>query len=126
MPFRQQFWVGDGERIWKEFWQVVMVGDEHIHAVCAGVIHCCVGSDAGIAGQDEFCAALNDFLQVAGINPVALAFPHRDMKSNIGMQFLESLNENGRGGLAIRIEIAPNTDGCVGTNGFFQMIGDGR
>ena len=125
MPFRQEFGVGNCEGLWQGFGEIVMVGDEHIHAARAGIFHGRMGGDAGIAGQDEFCAAVNDLLQVGNIDPVALVLPHRDMEGDIRMQFLERLDEDGRGGLAIRIEITPDADGCMGVDGCFQTICNG-
>jgi hypothetical protein len=41
------------------------------------------------------------------------------------VQILKRLDKDGCGGLAIRIEITPNTDAAVLVDGFFETIYDG-
>jgi hypothetical protein len=56
---------------------------------------------------------------------MALILPHRDMENDLRMQILEGLDKDGGGGLAIRIEITPNTDAALVMDGFFETIYDG-
>ena len=123
--YRQKLGVGERGGFRKGFGQIMVVGDKHIHATRAGILHGRVGGDAGITSEDKVCTAVDDFLQERNIYPVALAGAHRNVKGYIRMQLLERLHEDGCGGLTIRIKITPNTDGGMGVDSRFQPIYDG-
>ncbi len=99
-----------------------MVGDDHLHAARSGVFHGLVGGDAGIAGQDEFCTLVNDFLQMWNIDAVTLALAHRDVVGDIRAQGMQGLDEHGRGGLPVHIEITPDANGLAGTDGALHPV----
>ena len=125
VPVRQKLRVGEREGFWKDFGEIMVVGDKHIHIARAGIIHGSVGGDAGIAGKDKACAAVNHFLQERKIHPVALAGAHRNVKGDIRVQIPERLYQDGGGGLAVRVEITPNANGGVGVDGGFQPVYNG-
>ena len=52
------------------FAQIVMIGDDEVHAAGFGVVHGFVSGDAGVTGQDEFCAAVDDLGQFGDVDAV--------------------------------------------------------
>ena len=70
MFIRQHFGIDDCNGIRQGFAQIVMIGDDKVHAAGFGVVHGFVGGDAGVAGQDQFCAAVDDLGQLRDVDAV--------------------------------------------------------
>jgi hypothetical protein len=70
--------------------QVVVIADNHIHTALAGIIHCLVGVNACIAGQDQIGAILDDPLQVELVDPMGFARPHRDVVADLPPQVAQA------------------------------------
>ena len=47
-----------------------MVSDDEIYATGFGIVHGFMGGDAGVAGQDEFRAAVDDLGQFGDVDAV--------------------------------------------------------
>jgi hypothetical protein len=88
----------------------VVVGDDDIHAAGVAVVDGVVGGDAGVAGEDEFCAVVDDGSEGFDMNAVTLFSSDGDVIDDVRIQGAQGLHEQGGGGLPVHVEIAPDAD----------------
>jgi hypothetical protein len=69
-----------------------------------------VGGDAGIAGQDKFCAAVDDLGQLREVDAMRRYGPDRDVVRHICAEGLQGLDQQSSGGLAVHIEVSPDAN----------------
>ncbi|MBV6467733.1 MAG: hypothetical protein PGMFKBFP_03103 [Anaerolineales bacterium] len=113
MILGQHLRVDDGRRVGERFSQVVMVGDDHVHAARVGVVNRRVRGDARVAGDDERRAVVNDGLETLHVDAVTLLAADRDVVHNLRSNAAQRLDEQRGGGLSVHVEVAPNADGLA-------------
>ena len=91
-----------------------MVGDDHVHAARVGVIDGSMSGNAGIAGEDQGSAILDDRLERLDVNAVTLSAADGDVVHKVRIQRPQCLYQQGRGRLPIHVEIAPDADPLPG------------
>jgi len=117
MPRRQQLRVDHGAGGRQERGQVVVVGDDQVHAARAGVLHRLVGVDAGVAGDNQLHAVVDQALQPGQVDAMPLLGAQGDVKTHLPAQAAQRLHQQRGCGLAIHIEIAPDGDALAGVDG---------
>jgi len=71
----------------------MMVGDDDVHAARVGIVNGFVGGDACVAGDDQLCAVINDWLERFNMNAVALFSANRDVVNDICAGGLQGLHQ---------------------------------
>ena len=79
----QQLGVDDRRGIRQGGRQVVVVGDDHVHPLRAGVGHRLVRGHAGVAGEDQPGAVRDDPFEVRQVDAVRLVLAHRHVVSDL-------------------------------------------
>src|SRR5512143_3661648 len=121
MVLRQQLWVDDRLCIGKCGTEFVMVCDDHVDAAGIGVVDGFIGGNAGVAGEDEFGAAVDDRLEGIDVNSMTLLAADGNVVNDVRAQQLERLHQHGRGRLSVHVEVAPATAGLMFWTGVCRM-----
>ena len=92
------------------FAQIVMVSDNKVHAAGFGVVHGFVGGDASVAGQDQFCAAVDDLGQFGDVDAVRRNGADGNVIGHVRAEGCQRLHQQGGGCLPVHVEVAPDAD----------------
>ena len=102
--------------------QLVVIGDDHVHALAAGVTGCLVRGHAGVAGEDQPRALRDHLLQVRQVNAVRGGLAHRHVVADMRTQVAQGSDQQRGGGLAVHVEIAPHADRLAAADGAPQPV----
>ena len=100
----------------------MVIGDDHVHALAAGVTGCLVRGDAGVAGEDQPRARRDHLLQVRQVNAVRGGLAHRHVVADMRTQVAQGSDQQRGGGLAVHVEIAPHADRLAAADGAPQPV----
>ena len=87
-----------------------MIGDDEVHATRFSIINGFVSGDASVTRQDQFEAAVDDFGQLRDVDAVRGDGPDGDVVCHVRAEHLQSLHQQGSGGLAVHVEVTPDTN----------------
>ena len=118
----QQLGVDDRGGVRQGGAQLVVVGDDHVHALAAGVTGCLVRAYAGVAGEDQPRAFGDHLLQVRQVNAVRGGPAHRHVVADGGAQVAQGSDQQRGGALAVHVEVAPHTDRLAAADGAPQPV----
>ncbi len=121
----QQLRVDDCLCIRKTGSEIVMVGNDHVHAARAGVVYGLVSGDARVAGEQELRAVVEDRLESLDVNAVTLLAAYRDVVNDVRAECLKRLYQHCGGGLPVHVEVAPDADNFLFADGVVDAL-DGR
>ena len=120
-----QLGIDDRVRVRQDGRQVVVIGDDHVHAARPGIRGGLDRGNAGVAGEDQPRARVDDLRQDRHADAVTLGRSDRDMVRHAAAQIGQRRDQQRRGGLAVHVEVAPDADRLASTNCGFQPIGRG-
>ena len=125
MTFGEQLRVDHSIRLRQGRRQVVVVGNDHIHARLLGKGNRFVGADACIASQQDLrlVSRIDDLLQHRQINPVRFAGAHRDMIGYLCTQAAQGRYQQSCGSLPVHVKIAPHADSLFALDGLLKTDG---
>ena len=118
----EHFGVDGGQRRGERLRQVVMVGDEHVHALGDGVGQGLVGGDAGVAGQQQVYPAGEQVFEHRQVDAVRLPAAVGDVVADGRAQGPQGGEEHGGRGLSVGVEIAPDADGLPAADGLLDAL----
>ena len=81
-----------------------------------------MGGDAGITGKDQARPGVNYLLENGQADAVRFGAAHRDVVADPGAQVAQGGDQHAGGGLAVDVEIAPDTDLFAAADGGFQPV----
>ena len=106
--------------------QVVMVGDDHVHAPAGGVLHRFGRIHAGVAGEHQRDALIQELAQRLHADAVRLGSADRDVERRLRAQTAQRLHQQRGGGLAVDVEVSPHADPLAVTERPFDAVGGAR
>ena len=118
----EQFGVDDRGGVRQGGAQLVMIGDDHVHALRSGELRCLVRGHAGVAGEDQPRALGDHLLQVRQVNAMRGGLAHRHVVADMRAQVAQRRDQQRGGGLAVHVEIAPHADRLAAPDGAPQPV----
>ena len=112
-------------RAWQLGRQVMVIGDDDIHALCPQIGHLIRGGDARVARDDQMSALDDDISQPIQMYSVRLAATG-DMVFDVASQIAEGLDQDGRRRLPIHIKVAPDPDALATLQSTLQALHAGH
>jgi len=107
---RQQLRVDDGRGIRQAIREVVMVGNDDIHALRAGEGNRVICRNPGVTGNDQPGPAGDYLFQHRQGDAMTFGFPKGDVIGHATAQFAQDRDKKGCRSLPIYIEVTPHTD----------------
>jgi len=107
---RQQLGVDDGRRIGQAIREIVMIGDDDVHALRAGEGNRIVGRNASVTGNDQPGPIRDHLVQCRQGDAVTFCLPQGDMIGHATAQLAQGCDEQGCRGLSIYVEVTPDAN----------------